>query len=154
RYDRRPLKPIFRDEDELVPGNDLPTRIRLGLQRSEYLIVVCSPQAVSSEWVNKEILDFVSLGGRDRILAVVVDGEPNAAARGFAVDKECFPTALRFEIDLIQNAGDGMVAVASKRAVEEPLWMNWRNGNYADRTEFLRLVAALLSLASLDELVK
>jgi len=151
RYDSHPLKPVFRDEDELVPGQDLPTRIRLGLERSEYLIVVCSPRAVASEWVNKEILDFIALGGRDRVLAVVVDGEPNATARGLA-EMECLPAALRFEADVRQDADGRMVAEASTRAAE-PLWMDWRNGVHTDRTAFLRLVAALLSLASLDELI-
>ncbi|MGA8436974.1 MAG: toll/interleukin-1 receptor domain-containing protein, partial [Candidatus Sulfotelmatobacter sp.] len=152
RYDSRPLKPIFRDEDELVPGQDLPRRVRLGLERSEYLIVLCSPGAVASEWVNKEILDFVALGGRDRVIAVVVDGEPNVAAQGFAVPKECLPAALRFEVDLIQTGDGRMAAEVSKRAAET-LWVDWRNGIHAERTEFLRLVAALLSLASLDELI-
>ena len=34
---KRPLKPVFRDESELVPGQDLPERIRQGLAQSEVL---------------------------------------------------------------------------------------------------------------------
>ena len=64
RHDPRPLKPVFRDEDELVPGLDLPARIQAGLQGSEYLLVVCSPAAVASEWVEKEILEFCATGRR------------------------------------------------------------------------------------------
>ena len=47
-YARQPLRPIFRDEAELVPGQDLPRRIGAALEASEYLLVVCSPNAVAS----------------------------------------------------------------------------------------------------------
>jgi hypothetical protein len=94
---KRPLKPVFRDESELVPGQDLPERIRQGLAQSESLIVVCSPDALRSEWVEKEIVDFTKLGKGRRILAVVVGGEPNAAARGLPPEREALPRALRFK---------------------------------------------------------
>src|SRR5690348_6642285 len=90
----RPLTPCFRDEDELVPGQDLPDRIRRGLESSEYLIVVCSRSSARSEWVEREILDFQRLGRSQNILAVVVDGEPNAKNP----DEESLPRALRFQI--------------------------------------------------------
>jgi WD40 repeat protein len=153
RHDRRPLKPIFRDEDELVPGQDLPERIRRGLEQSEYLIVVCSPRAVASEWVGKEIRDFMALGRQERMLAVVVDGEPNAEARGLAPELECLPRELRFEPELQQDeAGRNIVTISGKPA--EPLWVDWRKTNQRDRPMFLRLVAALLTLSSLDELIR
>ena len=46
KHDPRPLKPVFRDEDELVPGQNLPERIHKGLAGAEYLIVLCSPNSV------------------------------------------------------------------------------------------------------------
>jgi WD40 repeat protein len=141
---KRPLKPVFRDESELVPGQDLPERIRQGLAQSESLIVVCSPDAVRSEWVEKEIVDFTRLGKGGRILAVVVGGEPNAAARGFASENEALPRALRFHVE-----ADG--TIGSKPA--DPLWVD-RRENVADRRQmFLRIVGALLDLQSLDDLI-
>jgi len=153
RHERRPLKPIFRDEDELVPGQDLPERIRQGLERSEYLIVVCSPHAVASEWVGKEIRDFIALGRADNILAVVVEGTPNAEAQGLAPELECLPHELRFEPELRKDeTGRTTVNISSRPA--EPLWVDWRKTGNRNRPMFLRLVAALLSLSSLDELVR
>src|SRR5580658_6237516 len=113
RFDRRPIRPVFRDEDELVPGQDLPGRIRDGLQSSEYLIVICSPAAHRSEWVQKHGLEFIQLGRRDRILAIVVDGEPETARRGLPSDLECLPKAL-----ISDFRGEGTPAGQS----EELLW--------------------------------
>lgn len=153
RHDRRPLKPIFRDEDELVPGQGLPERIRKGLEQSDYLIVVCSPRSAASEWVSKEILDFIALGRQDNILAVVVDGTPNAESHGLAPEQEALPRELRFEPDLTKDeAGKTVVSISSRPA--EPLWVDWRKNNHRSRPMFLRLVAALLELSSLDELIR
>ena len=137
----RPLAPCFRDEDELVPGQDLPDRIRRGLESSEYLIVVCSRSSARSEWVEREVLDFCRLGRRQNILAVVVDGEPNAQQE----DQESLPRALRFQL-----GPDGQLT----EQPTEPLWIDWREQARSDRVTFLRIVAALLSLRSLDELIR
>jgi hypothetical protein len=104
---RRPFPRVFRDEDELVPGGDLPARIREGLRASQFLIVVCSEAAAQSEWVEKEIIDFVELGRRDNVLAVVVSGEPNASGRGPDSANEALPRALRFVI------ADGKITTGS-----------------------------------------
>ena len=53
--------PVFRDVDELKAG-DLPTQICKALESSMHLIVICSPHAVNSQWVNKEITDFIEIG--------------------------------------------------------------------------------------------
>jgi WD40 repeat protein len=135
RLDKRPIRPVFRDLDELIPGNDLSIRIRDALVASEYLVVVCSPEARQSYWVNREIAEFISLGRHERILAVVVRGEPNASAHGKPSETECFPEAL------LSSAA-------------EPLWVDWRNRTADDRKPFLRIVAALLSLGSLDDLIR
>jgi len=49
------LLPIFRDEEELAGSPDLPASIREALARSRNLIVLCSPHAARSRWVNEEI---------------------------------------------------------------------------------------------------
>ena len=83
------LRPIFRDADELSAGN-LPRQILQALTNSKYLIVICSPNAVKSKWVDKEINDFIQLKGADYIFPFIVDGKP------FAEDpeQECFPKTL------------------------------------------------------------
>ena len=77
----RRLTPIFRDQDELPTATDLGQVINEALQQSDCLIVICSPGAAASRWVNEEILTFKRLGRGDRILALIVDGEPYASAR-------------------------------------------------------------------------
>jgi eukaryotic-like serine/threonine-protein kinase len=61
---------------------------------------VCSPHSAKSIWVNEEIKLFKRLGREDRVLALIVAGEPNASEGkpGFSVEDECFPRGLRYRI--------------------------------------------------------
>ncbi len=45
--------PIFRDRDELPTSADLGDMIRRALERSRYLVVICSPRSAQSRWVNQ-----------------------------------------------------------------------------------------------------
>lgn len=92
----RNLRPIFRDRDELSGSAELGPALVDALRQSLYLIVLCSPNAADSKWVNREIEDFKRLRSQDRILALILDGEPNASTRGSNDGSmECFPPALR-----------------------------------------------------------
>jgi hypothetical protein len=93
------LFPVFRDRDELPLSADLGNAIESALRASRYLIVLCSPSAATSRWVNEEIRYFKSIGGDDRILAIIVSGEPNASDKAGSTGEECFPPALRFHVD-------------------------------------------------------
>ena len=86
------LRPVFRDTDELSAGN-LPKQIYNALSISKNLIVVCSPRSAQSEWVDKEINDFIAIKGgiSDDIFPFIVEGTPYASNP----NKECFPDALR-----------------------------------------------------------
>jgi WD40 repeat protein len=95
------LYPIFRDREEL-PSGDLGAAIEKALRDSSMLIVVCSPHAARSEWVDKEIRFFEGLG-RGRIFAIIADGEPHASEAGNPA-LECFPPALR--ADTRRRAGE------------------------------------------------
>ncbi|MGB0929096.1 MAG: TIR domain-containing protein, partial [Pikeienuella sp.] len=92
------LFPVFRDREELPTTSDLSHAIDDALRSSLFLIVMCSPSAAASQWVNEEIRAFKHLHGEDQILAIIVDGEPNATDKG-APEDECFPEALRFRLD-------------------------------------------------------
>ena len=85
---RRALHPIFRDEDELAASTDLSQKIREALEASENLIVVCSPNAVASHWVNQEIKAFQASGRAERIFSLVVAGNPDSD------NQNCFPDQL------------------------------------------------------------
>lgn len=79
------LHPVFRDIDELSAGN-LPEQIKRALANSQNLIVICSPQAAQSPWVNQEVESFISLGRTNRIFPFIVEGNSPS---------EFFPPALR-----------------------------------------------------------
>ena len=84
------LRPIFRDTSELMPGN-LPQQLHDALAQSKYLIVICSPNSAQSEWVNKEIDDFISMGKSENIIPFIVGGTPFASNPA----EECYPQAIR-----------------------------------------------------------
>lgn len=92
--------PIFRDREELPVSADLGSNINEALAESRYLIVICSPRSAQSRWVGEEIKTFKKLGREDRILALIVDGEPNASdgKPGFKVEDECFHEAMRYRM--------------------------------------------------------
>lgn len=71
------LTPIFRDLDELSAADDLSAEIKAALARSEVLIILASPAAKASKWVNLEIETFRALHGNARpVLVALIEGEP------------------------------------------------------------------------------
>ena len=101
------MRPVFRDRDVLSGGGDLGEKLIEALEKSRFLVVLCSPNSAKSKWVNKEIENFKALkeGNEDRILALIIDGEPNASTNEkFDSSLECFPPALRYPLEPI--AGD------------------------------------------------
>ncbi len=86
------LRPIFRDCKRVAP-DCFPSEERLAaLRASRFLIVICSPSAAKSRYVNEEIRRFKAMRRADRIIPVIVAGEPGD------LDRECFPPALRYKI--------------------------------------------------------
>lgn len=121
---KKSIERVFRDQEELPIGSDLGDNIRNALRESEYLIVICSPRTVDSYWVQTEIETFIELHGRDHILAVLIEGEPD----------EAFPQALLVDED--GNAVEPLAADvrgATRREVKRKL-----------KTEIVRLAAPLL----------
>ncbi|MGF1454228.1 MAG: toll/interleukin-1 receptor domain-containing protein [Alphaproteobacteria bacterium] len=76
---RERLRPVFLDRDELPAGSDLPARIRAALDSAEWLIVLCSPAAAASDWVNREIAAFKAMGKGHRIIPVIAPHVPAGA---------------------------------------------------------------------------
>lgn len=74
--DRRYLEPIFRDADDLPPAHSLTDEIKSQLDRSRYLIVLCTPDAAASDWVSQEVEYFQSIGRGHMVLPVLARGEP------------------------------------------------------------------------------
>jgi tetratricopeptide (TPR) repeat protein len=87
------LTPVFRDRDELASASVLSESIQKALDDSAALIVVCSPAAVASRWVNEEIRYFRSNHPERKVLAFIVDGDPGASPLRNPAHA-CFPSAL------------------------------------------------------------
>jgi hypothetical protein len=98
------LYPVFRDEEELPADADLTRNIQQALERSGLLVVICSPRAAESRFVAEEIRYFKELGNGDRILALMIDGEPNVSddagkqKSGIPSTAECLPEPLRYGV--------------------------------------------------------
>ena len=121
---KKNIKRVFRDQEELPIGSDLGNNIKCALEESEYLIVICSPRTKDSYWVLTEIETFISMHGRDRVLAILIEGEPD----------ESFP-----ELLLTDDEGNPV----------EPLAADVRGKNKKEidkkmKVEIMRLAAPLL----------
>jgi tetratricopeptide (TPR) repeat protein len=123
------LVPIFRDREELAAASDLSAEVRTALAQSRSLVVVCSPAAVASPWVSREVQLFRALHPGRPILAALYQGEPGSS----------FPAALRDGSD----GGD----------VVEPLAADFRSDRDGNTLGLLKLVAGIAGVG-LDELVQ
>lgn len=133
------LTPIFRDRDELPAAGDLTTELRTAMAESLFLVVIASPTAARSRWVNEEVRHFKSLHGEGRVLVLIADGSP-----GSGDETECFPPALRRRVDAAGQISDEPA---------EPIAADLRPGGDGKRLARLKLIAGLTGLP-LDKLVQ
>lgn len=95
-YRRRALE-VFRDETGLAVDPHLWNAIVRALDDSEWFLLLTSPQAAASVWVNREIEHWKANRPLDRILPIVTDGhwqwDPDAG--DFTKDSDAVPPALR-----------------------------------------------------------
>ena len=140
----RRLTPIFRDEHELAAADDLGEEIEAALDSSQCLVVLCSPKAAVSKWVNAEIATFKRVRPDGALLAAIASGEPFASELPGREHEECFPPALRHRFDRRGRP-------TATRA--EPLAADLRFDGEARRAGLLKLIAGMLGI-SLDELVQ
>jgi WD40 repeat protein len=87
----RKLGRFFRDREEMPAASSIAAVVQDAIENCENLIVICSPNAAKSQWVEAEIRHFRSTGRGDRVFAFIVDGLPNSADP----EKECFPPSFR-----------------------------------------------------------
>lgn len=121
------LAPVFIDRAELPAAPDLSNQVREALAASAALIVVASPRARSSRWVEQEIALFRALHPDRPVLAALIDGEPETA----------FPAALTQH---------------GERSFE-PLAADFRKGADGRQLGLLKIVAGLTA-QPLDRLVQ
>lgn len=73
-YRRRALR-VFRDDTSLSATPQLWPAIESMLQECRYLILLASPQAAASHWVNKEVAWWLEHKSLDTLLIAVTEGE-------------------------------------------------------------------------------
>ncbi len=134
---------VFRDKDELPLASNLADPITEALSCSEYLIVICSPRLPQSLWCRKEIQTFISMHGREKVFAVLIEGEP----------EESFPEELLYKEEEVRQ-DDGSVII--RKVSVEPLAADVRGSSNKERKkkikeEMLRLLAPMFG-CTYDEL--
>jgi WD40 repeat protein len=136
------LVPVFRDRDELRSSPDLSAALEAALRQSRFLIVLCSPGAARpASWVDREVRTFKALGRKADVLSLIVDGEPNASRRPGFEAAECFPEALRFDVDETGATTDRPVEpLAADLRREDP------KPRVARRKALLKLVARIIDV--------
>ena len=113
---RHPGK-VFRDQEELPLSSDLGKDIETALDNSEWLICICSPRYLESRWCQRELEYFIGHKGRDHVLTVLAEGEP----------QDSFPELLRFETD-----------ETGKQVELEPLAADVRGADLAENLKKLK----------------
>ncbi|MBP5383858.1 MAG: TIR domain-containing protein, partial [Lachnospiraceae bacterium] len=135
---RTKIERVFRDEAELPLSNNLSDPITEALANSEFLIVICTPNLLQSQWCKKEIETFVEMHDTRHVLLVLAEGEPD----------DSFPEILMHEnVQMVDEHGKE-VTVSVPR---EPLAADCRADNDKDRLKLLdnvvlKLCAAMFNL--------
>ena len=84
------LRYVYRDVENLTSGG-LTQRIHDALDKSQNLIVICSPRAAAApKWINDEINYFKEKKGIEKIFPFIIEGIPHAKEK----KNGCFPSAL------------------------------------------------------------
>jgi len=120
---KRRLGRFFKDDEDLAASEKLGLSLNAAIDDSEALIVIASPEAATSQWVNAEVEHVSKQPGR-RILAIIARGKPFSTMS----DDECFPPALRRNSD----------------PSTAPLAANIQADGFS--RAFIRIVAALLEV--------
>jgi len=134
----RSLYPIFRDRDDFPAGHSLTDQTLAALSSSKFLLVLCSPSSAKSHYVNEEIRRFKAMGGAQRVIAVIVEGDPGDP------DRECLPKALRARV-----GPDGSLT----SELEDPVAADARSNGDGKDMALQKVIAGLLGLG-LDVVVR
>ena len=126
---------VFRDKTGLTATPALWNSIVSSLDSSEYFLLLASPQAAQSQWVNQEVRHWLSQPRAERLLIVLTEGEivwDQQAGRLDAERTNALPEAFQ-------------------QFSEEPLWLDLRWARHSDQVSlqnpmFREIVADLSSV--------
>lgn len=106
---------VFRDEERLTASGNLAEALKEKLNNSEFLVLICSPNAAGSPWVNEEVRFFAETQKKEHIIYCLYDGD-------------------------LTNSLPPYLASAK----DEPLYINLRDKSHKNfRNQSLKLIAAL-----------
>lgn len=111
------LQPLFLDRSELTAASDLTGQLQNAIAASQWMIVLCTPWAATSEWVDREVRLMQALGRGGHILPALFDGD----------ERNAFPPALR-------DGDQGPVS---------PLAADFRPGGDGRRLATMKLVSVM-----------
>ena len=138
--DRSRLR-VFRDQTDLA-GAELQASLQRELERSRFLIVLCSPHSAASKWVDEEVRYFCSLGRKDRIIPFIIDGEPMSSDP----ELECFTPTLRGP-ETNELLGVNIQEIGKKKAILKVIsvLLDVRFNRLVDRDRIRRRRTALIA---------
>lgn len=133
------LAPVFRDRDDFTAGHSLKEQTRAALDAAASLIVIASPDAARSRYVNEEVRLFRARHPERPVIPLIVRGKPGGG------DEECSPPALRFRIGT-----DGAVTDEPEEAALAADWREEADG----RALALAKIVACLTGRSTDDIFR
>ena len=86
----------FRDTEELPVSRILTDTIDKALHSTNCLVVVCSTDTPSSEWIDREVETFIEIGRADHIYPLLITGDP----------EHSFPPSLKLVPNLMDRVMD------------------------------------------------
>ena len=118
---------VFRDDASMSANTALWSTIQRALERSEWFVLLATPQAAASEYVNDEVTWWVTHKGADKLLLVhaggTVDWDDDAG--DFSATSDAIPAALKGAykeeprwVDLTWYGQTGSLQRADPRFVE------------------------------------
>lgn len=90
------VRRAFRDTEELPVSRILTDTIDQALRSTKCLIVVCSTDTPSSEWIDREVATFIELGRAEHIYPLLITGDPERS----------FPPSLKLVPDIEERIMD------------------------------------------------
>ena len=127
-YRRRALR-VFRDDTSLSATPSLWPSIEQALNQSRYFILLASPEAAASKWVNKEVAHWLDHNGVGTLLIGVTDGD-------LAWDESI--------ADFTWRGNTPLPPVLTGRFASEPKWVDltaYRDGADKRDAKFTELAA-------------
>src|SRR5689334_6358702 len=127
-YRRRALR-VFRDDTSLSASPQLWPSIEHALGQSRYFILLASPEAAASKWVNKEITYWLDHKSVDTLLIGTTEGE-------LSWDETTG--------DFQQGPNHPLPPVLARRFAVEPKWVDlraYREGANKGNARFTELAA-------------